>query len=44
MMRQSPKSAFLHEYYLEQKNLERQAVKEFLTAPCRLNTILWKAN
>ena len=43
MMRQSSKSAFLRQYFLEQKNLERQAIKEFLRA-CRLNTILWKAN
>jgi hypothetical protein len=31
MMRQSPKAAFLREYTLEQENLARRAVKEFLT-------------
>lgn len=31
IMRQSTKSAFLREYSLEQKNLERQAVKEFIS-------------
>ena len=30
MMRQSPKAAFLREYTLEQENLWRQAVKEFI--------------
>jgi hypothetical protein len=30
MMRQSPKAGFLRDYTLEQENLARQAVKDFL--------------
>jgi len=30
MMRRSPKAVFLRDYTLEQENLARQAVKEFL--------------
>jgi hypothetical protein len=30
IMRQSPKAAFLRKYTLEQENLSRQAVKEFV--------------
>ena len=30
MMRQSPKAEFLKQYTLEQENIARQAVKEFL--------------
>jgi hypothetical protein len=30
MMRQSPRAAFLRQYTLDQENLARQAIKEFL--------------
>jgi hypothetical protein len=35
MMRRSPKAAFLREYTVEQENLARQAVKEFVSRHVR---------
>jgi hypothetical protein len=35
MMRQSPKAAFLREYAMEQENLARQAIKEFIARHAR---------
>ena len=39
MMQQSPRAAFMREYTLQQENLARQAIKEFLARhACRART------